>query len=90
MADESAAVASVHLLRLLVRQNEEALRRFRSMPPLDWESPNGRQHLMSVQELRDQSVLLNERLEWLASNPSPPRRRRTWRDLAPAAHATSG
>lgn len=89
MADKPAPAASPHLLRLLIRQNEESLRGFRGMPPQDWESKAGRQHLMIVQDLRTQTVALNERLQWLADNPPAPRPRRTWRDLVPAVPSAS-
>lgn len=81
--------ASALLLRTLISQNEEALRGLRQMPPSDWESPSGRQHLMVVQELREQTVLLNERLAVCLAHPLPPRPRRSWRDIPPSISGRS-
>ena len=82
MADHDA---SPQLLRILLRQNQEALRGLRNMPPADRNSPLGREQLMLVDELQDQTMRLSERLDWLSRNPPPPRRRRSWRDLKPLA-----
>lgn len=67
--------ASVQLLRVLVRQNQEALRGLHAMPPADVDSALGRRHLMTIDELVEQTALMNERLDFLARNPPAQRRR---------------
>ncbi|MBN8987439.1 MAG: hypothetical protein J0H42_04285 [Rhizobiales bacterium] len=78
-----AVEASPHLLRVLVRQNEEALRGLHRMPPADVDSAAGRQHWMTVDELRAQTILLCERLDRFMRDPPPPRKRKSWRDILP-------
>lgn len=73
--------ASLQLLRILVRQNQDALRGLHAMPPADVDSAAGRRHLMTIDELVEQTAQLNERLDFLIRNPPAQRRRRSWRDV---------
>lgn len=80
-------MASYHLVRLLVQQNEEALRGLRARPPSDLQGPAGQRHRMTLDELAEQTRLLRERLEYLASEPVEPRQRRTYHDIQPGTGA---
>ncbi len=75
--------ASEPLLRLLIRQNEDALRELPASQPWDANSEAWHQHMRVVDDLRAQTIRLNAALDQLIRSPPPPRRRRTWRDLAP-------
>lgn len=81
-ASRDIPVASPQLLRILVRQNEEALHGLLSMPPSNHEGAAARAHRMVVEDLRDQTLRLNARLDLCARNPEAPCRRLSWRDLA--------
>lgn len=76
--------ASPQLLRVLIRQNEESLRGMRANPPADVDSPTGRAFRMTVDQLREQTITLNERLADALAFPVPKPRGRTWRDIPPA------
>lgn len=50
---------------------------------MDLHGPAGQRHRMTLDELSEQTRLLRERLEYLASEPVEPRQRRTYRDIQP-------
>lgn len=70
---------SPQALRIIWRQNQEVLAGYRAAPPRDERST------MTLEELERQTVQIGERLDFLDRNPPPPRRRKSWRDLAKPA-----
>ncbi len=74
-------IASPQLVRILIRQNEEALRGLRAAPPSDVNGPAGQRHRMTLDELFAQTEVLRERLEFLLRQPAQPRTPRSYRDI---------
>ncbi|MGL3208710.1 hypothetical protein [Bradyrhizobium sp. BR 1433] len=75
------------VLRILIRQNADALRELQAAAPLDPDSSAGRQHWLTVDELRAQTRRLYAALDDVKANPPAPRRKRSWRDLPPPSQA---
>lgn len=75
--------ATPQLVRILIRQNEEALRGLRAAPPSDVNGPADQRHRMTIEEMFAQTEILRERLEFLLRQPQERRTPRSYRDIDP-------